>query len=143
MPILQLPFGAYELTVFDESPIRSEIFIHLIGPEGRVENHLKALWNVSVFFPSMHGHKYLAGDYYQSSINADPERRGLGPLLLDFIATHKNTLGFPFNNLYSTNTAEDKTPVTIAGKALWDKMVRFQNATYNPNLQRYQLTWKI
>lgn len=142
MPEFHFPYDGGEVVVYDDSPIHSEVFIHLAVPQGRVESMLKAMWQVSPFFPPKYGPEFEVGDYYQSSINAVPDRQGLGPRLLEFIVNNRASLGFFLNNFYSTNATEDGTPVTIAGKALWEKMVRLEKAKFIPEKGRFQLIWQ-
>jgi len=103
---------------------------------------LEALWPKPSFplAPSENG--FQPGDYFQHTITATPADRGLGTRLLEFIAANRAGLGFVVNNIYSTNPKKDGTPLKIAGKALWEKLVRQQKAIFHTDLNHYQLLWQ-
>jgi hypothetical protein len=116
-------------------------FILGLGREKEFHLTLKALWLPDSLSrnPKNYYEKYYEGDYFQSDFFATPQRNGLGSLMHDFLIEYKNELGFPINNIYSTNVIEDNQEYTAAAKAFWEKRISLGRAENNYDANRYRI----
>jgi hypothetical protein len=133
-------FGEYNVNVCSDSP--KSVDFSMKGPLGEVDALILALWLPTSNSEQTYYLQYSAGDYYEQTINARPPGKGLGPMLHDFIMTHRQDLPFMLNNLYSTKKDEDDYELLGPGKRLWEKRIAANKAIFNEQVGRFQILWE-